>query len=567
MASTLCGSPLYMAPEVLRGDQYDAKADLWSLGAILYELIFNKPPFRAQNIIELIRKIDRGDGRIRFPDENIDDRNFREYHTREPLGRRGTLESPAHDVHRYAVGSLGSSPKRFEMRDDREKKPVPNDLKDLVRQLLRRDPDDRLSFEQFFIHPAVFSGRSSKSRLFAGAIVHSKTQGISPIITKQSPPSAASTYLTEAKRSSSLGKDITSEILKLTKAVDIEPPFPIYGSTPIADLDMVQNIVIPTFHSKEHHQPPAQALSGTLSTDSSFGSLDFSDDDFKDETNGKNSNEIKSGRDCTDEYVVVAESSDRIESRRLPIHPPALQHHIVNTPSSAESAKTPARVSSSFASHTDSLRKRLFGSLRSSAIQSPTTQIYRSLPFIRDFSLEMRQDTVMFPIIICSLRAQTILQLAESLDNSTCALILYEFSLGALETVFTMSKSIWNDIQDNFIYFQNDLEQSRLQSLALIAGWVKDKINSCIARLENSNALLFELLSPSEIIYNESVNLCKRGAQYELDGDPECIVTYQKAILLLESIPQLTEQNDLLIKAALMGLYARLNALWHVNRL
>ncbi|GME98099.1 unnamed protein product [[Candida] boidinii] len=39
MAETLCGSPLYMAPEILRYEKYNAKADLWSIGAIIYEMI------------------------------------------------------------------------------------------------------------------------------------------------------------------------------------------------------------------------------------------------------------------------------------------------------------------------------------------------------------------------------------------------------------------------------------------------------------------------------------------------------------------------------------------------
>ncbi len=39
MAVTMCGSPLYMAPEILQNRQYDSKADLWSVGTILYELV------------------------------------------------------------------------------------------------------------------------------------------------------------------------------------------------------------------------------------------------------------------------------------------------------------------------------------------------------------------------------------------------------------------------------------------------------------------------------------------------------------------------------------------------
>lgn len=47
MASTICGSPLYMAPEILRGDNYDAMADLWSIGAVFFEIAYNVPPFKV----------------------------------------------------------------------------------------------------------------------------------------------------------------------------------------------------------------------------------------------------------------------------------------------------------------------------------------------------------------------------------------------------------------------------------------------------------------------------------------------------------------------------------------
>ena len=69
MAETLCGSPLYMAPEILRYEKYDAKADLWSVGTVLYELMIGKPPFRAANHVELLRRIERTMDKIRFPDE------------------------------------------------------------------------------------------------------------------------------------------------------------------------------------------------------------------------------------------------------------------------------------------------------------------------------------------------------------------------------------------------------------------------------------------------------------------------------------------------------------------
>jgi len=62
LAFTVCGSPLYMAPEVLQCLSYDHKSDLWSAGTVLYEMICGKPAFVAETEVELLRQIKRFSG-------------------------------------------------------------------------------------------------------------------------------------------------------------------------------------------------------------------------------------------------------------------------------------------------------------------------------------------------------------------------------------------------------------------------------------------------------------------------------------------------------------------------
>jgi serine/threonine-protein kinase ULK2 len=103
LAETLCGSPLYMAPEILRYEKYDAKADLWSVGTVLYELMTGKPPFRAANHVELLRKIERGEDKIKFAEDTV----------------------------------------------------ISSGMKLLIRGLLKRGPTERMSFQEFFSHKVI----------------------------------------------------------------------------------------------------------------------------------------------------------------------------------------------------------------------------------------------------------------------------------------------------------------------------------------------------------------------------------------------------------------------------
>ncbi|KAK3042781.1 hypothetical protein RJ639_001054 [Escallonia herrerae] len=60
------GTPLYMAPELVREQPYNHTADLWSLGVILYELFVGQPPFYTNSVYALVRHIIKDP--VKYPD-------------------------------------------------------------------------------------------------------------------------------------------------------------------------------------------------------------------------------------------------------------------------------------------------------------------------------------------------------------------------------------------------------------------------------------------------------------------------------------------------------------------
>ncbi|OAG00306.1 MAP/microtubule affinity-regulating kinase 4 [Paraphaeosphaeria sporulosa] len=125
LAETLCGSPLYMAPEILRYEKYDAKADLWSVGTVLFEMMCARPPFRANNHVELLKKIEDRKDQIRFSE--------------------GLVASRA--------------------------------MKNLIRALLKRHPLERMSYESFFSDPVI---REEIPGLVDEDLPQSASQSIAP---------------------------------------------------------------------------------------------------------------------------------------------------------------------------------------------------------------------------------------------------------------------------------------------------------------------------------------------------------------------------------------------------
>ncbi|KAK3150309.1 hypothetical protein QOZ80_3AG0231550 [Eleusine coracana subsp. coracana] len=109
LAATICGSPLYMAPEIWQGKDYDAKSDLWSVGVILFQLVTGQLPFPGSNYYQLRQNILTSE-KLHFP---------------------SAVEAD-----------------------------LCQDCIDLCKRLLLLDPEKRISFEEFFNHKFLATRKS-----------------------------------------------------------------------------------------------------------------------------------------------------------------------------------------------------------------------------------------------------------------------------------------------------------------------------------------------------------------------------------------------------------------------
>lgn len=154
LAETLCGSPLYMAPEILHHEKYGAKADLWSVGTVLYQMVAGIPPFTANNYVELHRVIEQCNDNIVFPD----------------------------------------------------KVQVSSDVRRVILGLLKKSAAERMGFNEFFAAPICGGRGGSKQPEQTNKTKDTDTEPYYPL-TPSSPPDSGGASSSPARAKESTGKE------------------------------------------------------------------------------------------------------------------------------------------------------------------------------------------------------------------------------------------------------------------------------------------------------------------------------------------------------------------------
>ena len=64
LRETFCGTPLYLSPELLKGELYDEKVDQWAIGVLAYEMLTGSIPFSIRSEWDLKKIVN---SKIQYP--------------------------------------------------------------------------------------------------------------------------------------------------------------------------------------------------------------------------------------------------------------------------------------------------------------------------------------------------------------------------------------------------------------------------------------------------------------------------------------------------------------------
>ncbi|KAI9362641.1 kinase-like domain-containing protein [Pilaira anomala] len=504
LADTLCGSPLYMGPEILSYKKYDAKADLWSVGSVLYEMVTGRPPFRAQNHIELLKKIQENKDRIMFPDEQ-------------------NLE--------IMIGS---------------------DLKDIIRKLLKKNPIERISFEDFFSHPAVLNlkppqqqtiMRTRSCRTTTTATTTTNTMNQQKNSSYEPPPfaqrSSDTTTTTTATRRWSTIDQLSS---------------PLYSKGRPVKFESKDNLWRPTSPS------PSQPLNSGKQQRRMGEEEDMLQEYVILDRRIIETNQFADELDASPRTSAIPMTGNTVAAVNIPISP--------STPPFTRERKTSTSTStgSALAKAVSKASVRLFGPIIPSPPKESSSSQHHPTGSPHGFLFSSHtSNTTMKHIEGLACMAHAVTEYADQKYNlfdpqqpsSMLAdeiVSLYFKSLSLLEVGLYVAQQYWQNYSNSSSSSSSEVvenEKNLTVQLNDAVQWMRDKFNECLKRAQSiQDRQSVQNCCVEKILYDRALEMSRAAAVHELVGEnmTECEQDYQTAIWMLKALLQVRPSDEISIE-------------------